>query len=236
MMHHTTGEANRRTLPPSVVGEGAADAASRALGRSAPHVSRRRFIATSAVAAGAAWLFPSRPVRAGSDEPELDFGGFRVGIQSNVLNAFSPELEPMIGHVADLGLRWIEFARWHYDVTDDADRIAQVQAWLQRHELRMEGYFLGEIEADADQLRRTFEFARNHGVSVLIGQPTQEAFPILDALVREFEIKVAVHNYGPGHRFDRIQDLLIAVAPWDWRIGFCLDPSVAEILNHECHE
>jgi inosose dehydratase len=185
------------------------------------NVTRRQFLSTAA--AGAAWLTISQRVKADKEASIATYGGFRVGIQSNMLNAFSPELPPMVRHVADLGLHWIEFAHWHYGVTEDAERIAEVQALLARHAIQMEAYFLGEIEADADRLRQTFQFARKNSVSVLVGQPTAEAFPILDGLVKEFEIKVGVHNYGPGHRFDRIADILQAVEPWDQRIGYCLD-------------
>ncbi len=190
------------------------------------NITRRHFLA-SGVAAGAAWF--ALPSRADADDQQAieaslaKFGGFQVGIQSNMLGAFSPEMEPMLGHVADVGLHWIEFAHWHYAVTEDADRIAQVQQLLSRHTIRMEAYFLGDIEGDAAALRRTFQFAKTNGVSVLVGQPTVEAFPILNRLVDEFDLKVAVHNYGPGHRFDRIDDILKAVQPWDDRIGYCLD-------------
>ncbi len=186
-------------------------------------VTRRQFIATGTAATGAAIMASPGVAMADQQPPESDFGEFRVGIQSNVLNAFSPELEPMLGHIQDLGLRWVEFANWHYEVTDDEARIAEVQALLARHNIGMEAYFLGEIEAGADELRQSFEFARKNGVSVLVGQPTEEALPILDALVKEFDIKIAIHNYGPGHRYDKVEDMLIAAAPWDWRIGYCFD-------------
>ncbi len=190
-------------------------------------------MATSAVAAGATCLVPAKLAVAAPDAAIAKYGGFRVGIQSNVLSVLSPELEPMTRHIADLGLHWVEFAHWHYEVTQDAARIAEVQALLARRNLQMEAYFLGEIKPDANALRQTFEFARSNGVSVLVGQPMEEAFPLLDALVKEFEIKIAVHNYGPGHRFDRITDLLKAAAPWDWRIGYCLDTGHA-MRSGEC--
>ena len=187
-------------------------------------LSRRRFLATGAMATGAAWL-ATRPQTAFTEDldPIAQYGGFRVGLQSNVLNAYSPELEPMLANIAQLGLGWVEFARWHYPVTRDAERMAAVQALLSQHNLKMEAYFMGDIHAEAAELRQAFEFARDHGVSVLVGQPTPDAFPLLDKLVKEFDIKVAVHNYGPGHRYDRIDDLVNAVEAWDSRIGYCLD-------------
>jgi sugar phosphate isomerase/epimerase len=186
-------------------------------------ITRRQFLAAGAAAAGTAWLANPAMTQADSQAMTAPYAGFRVGLQSNVLSAFSPQLEPMVGHVAELGLHWVEFAHWHYEVTDDAERIEEVQALLTRHKVRMEAYFLGEIQADAAKLRQTFEFARRNRVSVLVGQPTEETFPLLDPLVKEFDIKIAVHNYGPGHRFDRIDDLVKAVSPWDKRIGYCLD-------------
>jgi inosose dehydratase len=185
--------------------------------------NRRQFLAASVAAASAAWMAGPRLGKASDAGLTKPYSGFRVGLQSNVLNAFSPQLDAIAGHVAKLGLHWVELAHWHYDVTEDPARIEEVQALLARHNLRMEAYFLGEIKADARQLRRTFEFARKNRVSVLVGQPAEEAFPLLEELVNEFDIKVGVHNYGPGHRFDRIADLVKAVSRWDERIGYCLD-------------
>jgi inosose dehydratase len=186
-------------------------------------LTRRQFLATGTAVAGAVWLAGPRAARATDQAQTAPYAGFRVGLQSNVLSQFSPELEPLLGHITGLGLHWVEFAHWHYEVTEDTARIAQVQALLARHDVRMEAYFLGEIPADSIQLRRTFEFARRNDISVLVGQPTEEAFPLLDDLVQEFDIKVAVHNYGPGHRFDRNADIVNTVRPWDERIGYCLD-------------
>lgn len=186
-------------------------------------VTRRKFLVTGATTVALSALAQSSISHADDPAPTAHYGGFRVGLQSNVLSAFSPQLEPMLEHIAGLDLHWVEFAHWHYEVTDDTARIDQVQALLARHNLRMEAYFLGEIEPDAQRLRQTFQFARRNGVSVLVGQPTSEAFPVLDGLVKEFDLKVAVHNYGPGHRFDRVADIIEAVTPWDPRIGYCLD-------------
>ncbi len=188
-------------------------------------LSRRAFIAAGAAAAGTATTFATREsARADNNNSTADYGGFRVGIQSNILHNFSPEPEAILGHIAALGLRQVEFiGSRHYPVTLDEERISYMQDLLARHEMTMEAYFVGDMPADKDNLRKTFEFARKNGVSVLVGMPTEEALPILDSLVKEFEIKVAMHNYGPGARYDLVEHLIIAAAPWDWRIGYCLD-------------
>src|SRR5690606_25447293 len=65
--------------------------------------------------------------------------------------------------------------------------------------------------------------ARRAGVTLLVGQPSPESFPALDALVKEFDIRIGIHNYGPGRQYDRAEDAIKAAAPWGWRIGYCLD-------------
>ncbi|MFP4191148.1 MAG: sugar phosphate isomerase/epimerase family protein [Candidatus Hydrogenedentota bacterium] len=188
-------------------------------------VSRRNFIVTGAAAAGAAWL--ARPALAQADQEASreEYGGFEMSLQTNILSQYTQDLDEIIELTADFGLYWIEFANWHYEATDDEDRIEEVQAKLEPHEMQMESYFLGDITGDDEAAHRaTFEFARRNGAPVLVGQPAEETFPILDQLVREYEdMRVAIHNYGPGAQYDYVEDMIVAAAPWDWRIGYCLD-------------
>jgi inosose dehydratase len=43
-----------------------------------------------------------------------------------------------------------------------------------------------------------------------------------EGLIR-MRIKIGIHNHGPRHRYDRVEDSLEAVQRWDERIGFCPD-------------
>ena len=48
--------------------------------------------------------------------------------------------------------------------------------------------------------------------------------PILDKMVKEFDIKLAIHNHGPeDKRFPSPHDVWKAVEPYDKRIGLCID-------------
>lgn len=189
-------------------------------------VSRRSFITSGAGAvAGAAWLAQPGPGLARTPAGREVEGGFKMSLQTNSLHQYTQDLEKIISHVGGLGLEWIEFANWHYQKTHDESRIKEVQGKLGIHGLRMDGYFLGNITGDDEASHRaSFEFARRNGVSVLVGQPTKESLPILDRLVRESpEMRVGIHNYGPDAQYDRVEDMITAAAPWDWRIGYCLD-------------
>jgi sugar phosphate isomerase/epimerase len=48
--------------------------------------------------------------------------------------------------------------------------------------------------------------------------------PILDAMVKEFDIRLAIHNHGPeDKRFPSPYDVWKAVERYDRRIGLCID-------------
>jgi len=41
--------------------------------------------------------------------------------------------------------------------------------------------------------------------------------------VKEFDIRVAIHNHGPTHRYNKVIDVLDAIEKHDTRIGACAD-------------
>ncbi|WKN43542.1 sugar phosphate isomerase/epimerase family protein [Tunicatimonas pelagia] len=69
-----------------------------------------------------------------------------------------------------------------------------------------------------------FAYARAAGMSVIIGVPNPELLPRVEEKVKDTNIKLAIHNHGPGDKvypspdsiFEHIKDL-------DQRIGLCID-------------
>ena len=62
-------------------------------------------------------------------------------------------------------------------------------------------------------------------IDVLRGtaDPDPAAFDSLNDLVKEFDIRVAIHNHGPRHRYNKVVDVLHAIEGRDERIGACAD-------------
>ncbi len=189
-------------------------------------MTRRQLLtagAGAAVAVVAGWI---RPAALLAEQSPIDrsiehYGGFRMGIQSYSLRHFN--LEATVGHVADMELHWIEFFPRHFPVTQDRERIAAVKRLLDPHHISMPVHGVHGFTGNAARNRAIFEFAKKAGIGVLSAHPTDESFPILHDLVQEFDIRIGIHNHGPGHRFDRIEQSLEAVERWDRRIGFCPD-------------
>jgi inosose dehydratase len=68
-----------------------------------------------------------------------------------------------------------------------------------------------------------FDFAKRIGFKTITANPRPEAFESLDKLVAEYDIRVAIHNHGPGALFDKLAGLQKAIAGHDKRIGACVD-------------
>ena len=46
--------------------------------------------------------------------------------------------------------------------------------------------------------RKLFEFAKQVGMRNITADPSEDAFESLDKLVAEYDIRIAIHNHGPG--------------------------------------
>lgn len=77
---------------------------------------------------------------------------------------------------------------------------------------------------DEAGIRRAFEYARDFGVPTMVCKPTRKSLPLLDRLVKEYDLRLAIHNHGPEDNvWPSPLDVWEAVRPLDERIGLCVD-------------
>jgi len=79
-------------------------------------------------------------------------------------------------------------------------------------------------DEDAD-IRAKFEYAKRAGIPVIVGgDPLPGTLPRIENFVKQYDIRVAIHNHGPEDRIWRSPlDVLKAVKSLDPRIGCCID-------------
>jgi sugar phosphate isomerase/epimerase len=186
-------------------------------------LSRRRFLALSAAAAaGATWFDAPRILQAaGLADAHDPFRGFPVGVQSYSLRNF--ETPEVIRHLQGMGVHYAEFYGKHLDPKASDERIAEVQALLKSANIKLAGHGVHGFSKDHEANKRLFEFGKKIGVRVITADPTPDSFDSLDMLVAEYDIRIAIHNHGPGHRYDKLDSVVKAIAGRDKRIGACVD-------------
>lgn len=77
---------------------------------------------------------------------------------------------------------------------------------------------------DDSEIRHNFEYAKMIGAPVIVMAPTAETLPKIEKMVKEYNIKAAIHNHGPEDKhFPAPSDVLKAVKNMDPRMGLCID-------------
>jgi inosose dehydratase len=84
----------------------------------------------------------------------------------------------------------------------------------------------GMIELPNDEVvvRKALDTVRAAGLKTFCGWLKQsDSLPLVDKLVKEYDLRVAIHNHGPTEELATGMDVWKVVQPYDRRIGLCLD-------------
>lgn len=185
--------------------------------------SRRRFLAFSSAAAAGATFFdvPRVLSAAGLNLADDPWGGFPLGVQSYSLREFNTV--EAVRHIQGMGLHFVEFYAKHLDPAASDEQIAETQKLLKSGEIKISGHGVHGFSKDHEANLKLFKFAKKIGVKVITADPAPDSFDSLERLVADFDIRIAIHNHGPGHRYDSIESVAKAVEGKHKWIGACVD-------------
>jgi inosose dehydratase len=190
--------------------------------------SRRDFLRTSAVAAGALTL-GSRAAFAADD-----FGGFIMGSQSYSFRHF--DYQGAVARLKELGLQNMEFCAAHFPPVVGHEGFPAVEAFIKDSGITAYSYGVENFSKDEEAARLKFEFGKKLGLKVLTANPARNSFDLLDKLTEEYGISIAIHNHGPGADYDGVKDTLRAVEGRNARIGACVDTGHVIRSGEKPHE
>src|SRR5262245_5625191 len=187
-------------------------------------ISRRDLLKTGALAAAAIssvnFAAPASPT-AEEVDPWL---GLKIGVATYTVRELP--IEEAIKVVQRVGLKYISIknVKNHIDLTHTAEeRKQRAQIFRGAGLVPLSVGNVGMKNDEAD-VRRAFEFARDVGVPTMVCAPDKNSIPILDKMVKEFDIKLAIHSHGPEDKqFPSPYDVMKAVENYDKRIGLCID-------------
>ena len=176
-------------------------------------IGRRSFLAMGA-ASCAAVAGSRRACAAAAPRPT-------IGIQTYSLRGY-PVAEAL-QHAKDLGFTHVEVYPGMFPITDDMAAIAAQRKLADDLGLVLSAHSVNRFTKDAAANRKVFAYAKALGVPILGADPDPDSFAGLDDLVKEFDIKIAIHNHGPRHRYNKVVDVLRAIEGRDLRIGALAD-------------
>jgi sugar phosphate isomerase/epimerase len=180
--------------------------------------SRRGFLG-SMLAAGAVPAFTgaAQGAVAGSDVP------FKLGVASYSFREFQRHLAIVM--TKKLNTPYINIKEFHLPINSSPEEIRRARAEFERAGLTILGGGNVSFQKDDEEdIRHRFEYAKLAGMPLIVCAPTHETLPKMEKYVKEYDIKIAVHNHGPEDKhFPTPQSVLEAVKNMDPRCGLCMD-------------
>jgi len=190
-------------------------------------MKRRELIKGAALAAalpaarlGAMQMGPSA---AASPAAGVDrWRGLKAGVASYTLRKMP--VDDAIKAVQRVGLRYVSIKDFHLPLDSTTEQRKAVAAKFKAAGITPLSVGNITMKNDPVDVRRAFEYARDIGVPTIVCSPDPDSMKILDTMVKEFDIRIAIHNHGPeDKRFPSPYDIWTAVQPYDKRVGLCID-------------
>ena len=185
-------------------------------------VSRRDFVRSTALvsaafaAPGSVFALAQTPLSA--DEPVC------LGLASYTFRNFNRA--QLIGFMKQLNVFALNAkdVKDHLPIDPQEESVALADYAAAGIKLHATGAIYFPKDEDAD-IRTKFEYCKRAGIGVIVaGDPATDTLSRIEKFVKEYDIRIAIHNHGPEDKLWRSPlDVLKAVNEMDPRIGCCID-------------
>ncbi|MFC1490417.1 sugar phosphate isomerase/epimerase family protein [Candidatus Latescibacterota bacterium] len=185
--------------------------------------SRRNFIRTSA--AGVAVAVSGIPMAGYAADnsviPSIQAASFRFGMASYTFRKFG--LDETIAMTKKLGLERIALKDFHLAMDSTEAEIRAVAAKVKDAGLELYGCGVVYMTNESEVIR-AFDYAKAADMELIIGVPEHNLLELVEKKVSEYDIKLAIHNHGPGdERYPSAESAYERIKDMDPRMGLCLD-------------
>lgn len=146
----------------------------------------------------------------------------KLGVASYSLRKFP--LAEAIQMTKRCGVEYIALKDFHLPLTATKEEIQIAAKMIADAGLHLVGCGVVYMPKDEAFIRNVFEYAKTANMPVIIASPDHDALPICNQMVQEYDIKIAIHNHGPGDsKYPLATDAYRLVKDLDPRMGVCPD-------------
>jgi sugar phosphate isomerase/epimerase len=200
-------------------------------------LSRRNLMASAALAAAGLSVgrLPSLASAAQAEaEPAIvdHWHGLKIGVASYTFRNF--KVEETIKGIHRVGLNYVSIKDFHLPMKSTAEQRKAVVQQFKDAGITPDSCGVVYMTNKEDNIRLAFDYAKDGGFGTIVCSPDPESMPILDKMVKEYDIKLAIHNHGPGDKkYPLPEDVMRIVADYDKRIGLCIDIGHVKRMGQE---
>ncbi len=158
----------------------------------------------------------------------------KFGLASYSTREFS--LDEVITMTQRLGLKHLCLKSMHLPLDSDDQALKRAAKKVADAGLDLYGAGVIYMKSEAE-VRRAFAYAKGAGMRVIIGVPNPELLGLVEQMVKQYDIVLAIHNHGPGDEiYPSPDDVYKRVKHLDKRIGLCMDIGHTERIEQNCSE
>ena len=162
---------------------------------------------------------------------EVRIAKFPIAVQCWTYRAFT--FFETIDKVKELGISYLqpypgqrlseETGNLRFDHNLDDDQVRMVRQRLREAGITLVAYGVVGFENTEESARKVFDFARQMRIRTIVTEPDTDDYSLLEKLVDEYGISIAVHNHPAPNTYARPETLLERVEGRDSRIGSSAD-------------
>lgn len=182
--------------------------------------TRRNFIKTTGTGVIAAGLPVISSGSTGITSP-VTADPFRLAVAGYTFAKFN--LDQSLEMMKRVGVTLLGVKDFHLPLNSTKEVIDQTLAKMKSY--GVEPYGVGPIYMKSETaVDQAFAYAKLVGVNLLVGVPDVQFLPYVEKKVKEYNLRLAIHNHGPDlPLYPSAEDIWKEIKNLDARIGFCLD-------------
>jgi len=183
-------------------------------------IGRRDALKIAAVGMAAALQAAENKYAVKSSHPP--FQGLKVGFTSYSTRKLT--LPQTLAEAQRLGVKYISIKDVHCPLTATLAERQAVRKQIADAGIQLMGVGVITLPSEEKAIRAALEYARDLGSPAAVVMLDPPAVPTLDRVVKDFDLRVAIHNHGPeDKRFPSPFGIFKAIQNVDRKIGVCVD-------------
>jgi inosose dehydratase len=192
--------------------------------KSTTKLPRRNFF-KAGLLGSAAWAInrPPAALLAAVTKPERPaYDGQKLGIASYTFRKFSLDQAISMSKLAGAG--YISLKDFHLPYKSSPGERKEANQKVTAAGLVLVSGGVIYMKNNEEEIRGFFEYAKDAGMPTIVASPDIDALDTVEKMAKEFSIRIAIHNHGPGDKkYPSPLDVLRLVKDRDERMGLCID-------------
>ncbi|SHF00884.1 Tat (twin-arginine translocation) pathway signal sequence [Mariniphaga anaerophila] len=193
--------------------------------------NRRNFLKAAGIGMAAAAMPGLASASSGKADAKKDKINFQLGVASYTLRRFP--VEEALDMTLRCGVNRITFKDMHLPLDSDEATIKKTVELCRSK--GVEAYGAGVIYMKTkEEVDRAFEYAKAAEMEMIIGVPNHELLEYVEGKVKQYDIKLAIHNHGPGDKlYPSAESAYKLIQHLDKRMGLCIDIGHTKRINRD---